>query len=201
MRAAEKLFTRGRIHEVTLDDVAQAAKVGKGTIYRYFRDKDDLFLQTATAGFDELCQLLRRRVSEEASFPDQLLEACGQIGRFFERRRHLFRMMQAEEAHMYWHKGSMRERWHERRKNLTAAVAEIIGRGVARGDIRSDVPTDVLASFFLGMVRTRTRHLKDAPESARRHEVVVDLFCHGAAARTCHRERRGAPKDGGEGRL
>ena len=47
MRAAERLFHNRRFHEVTLEEVAEAAQVGKGTIYRYFADKDDLFFQVA----------------------------------------------------------------------------------------------------------------------------------------------------------
>ena len=32
MQAAEKLFTRGRVHQLTLDDVVQEARVGKGRL-------------------------------------------------------------------------------------------------------------------------------------------------------------------------
>ena len=39
--------------------VKSEAKVGKGTIYLYFENKDDLFFQTATWGFEELCELLK----------------------------------------------------------------------------------------------------------------------------------------------
>jgi len=51
----EKLFTSRRFHKITVDDVAQAAQVGKGTIYRYFQNKDDLFSQTAPALFSGAC--------------------------------------------------------------------------------------------------------------------------------------------------
>jgi len=72
----EKLFTSRRFHKITVDDVAQAAQVGKGTIYRYFQNKDDFFSQTATAGFDDLCELLCRKVPENSSFFEQLLSEC-----------------------------------------------------------------------------------------------------------------------------
>ncbi|RPI59812.1 MAG: TetR/AcrR family transcriptional regulator, partial [Planctomycetaceae bacterium] len=61
MQAAEKLFTSRRFHEVTTDDIAKSAHVGKGTIYNYFKDKDDMFFQMATNGFDELCDLLQAK--------------------------------------------------------------------------------------------------------------------------------------------
>jgi len=48
LRTAEKLFTSRKFDEVTTDDIMNAAGVGKGTIYRYFRNKDDLFFHVAT---------------------------------------------------------------------------------------------------------------------------------------------------------
>jgi len=181
MQAVEKLFTSRRFHEITLDDVAQGARVGKGTIYRYFQDKDDLFFQTATSGFDDLCELLRRKVPENNPFVEQLISACAQISGFFNRRRQLFQMMQAEENRMYWFKGTIRDRWMAKRKKLVAAVAEIIRKGVAEKKIRTDIPAEVLATFLLGMLRTRARDLPNNPEAMQRHELLVDLFCRGAS--------------------
>jgi AcrR family transcriptional regulator len=196
MQAAERLFTSRRLHEITLDDVAQIARVGKGTIYRYFQDKDDLFFQTATSGFDELCELLRRQVPPGAAFTAQLVEACRQISGFFDRRRQLFRMMQAEEGRMNWCRGPIRTRWLEKRKALVAAVAEILDKGVADGLVRGDIRPDVLASLLLGMLRTRTRELS---EPGARHcslEKMVEIFCAGAGALKGHPACKAAGGDG-----
>ncbi|MCG3179106.1 MAG: hypothetical protein BIFFINMI_01437 [Phycisphaerae bacterium] len=180
MQAAERLFTSRRFHEITLDDVAQSAGVGKGTIYRYFADKDDLFFQTATNGFAELCELLNVQVPAGASFAAQLTEACAQISGFFDRRRELFRMMQAEDGRMNWCRGPIRDRWMQTRKSLVAAVARIIAKGVAEGQVRTDIAPEVLANFLLGLLRTRARDLADADPAYRRLEVVVEMFCNGA---------------------
>jgi len=191
MQAVEKLFTSRRFHEITLDDVAQAARVGKGTIYRYFQDKDDLFFQTVTSGVDDLCDLLRREVPEKNPFVEQLIKACGQISGFFKRRRQLFQMMQAEEDRMHWFKGTIRDRWMEKRRNLVAAVADIIRKGVSEGKVRTDIPAEVLANFFLGMLRTRARDLANTQGVMQRHELLVDLFCRGAGR---HEENTGHQK-------
>ncbi len=194
-QAVEKLFTSRRFHEITLDDVAQVAQVGKGTIYRYFQDKDDLFFQTATSGFDDVCSLLRRKVPDNTSFVEQLASACVEISGFFNRRRQLFQMMQAEEDRIYWFTGTIRDRWMEKRKNLVAAVAEIMRKGIGEGKVRNDIPAEVLANFFLGMLRTRARDLANAPEVTPRDELLVDLFCRGASPHEDNREYHKRLKD------
>ncbi len=185
MQAAERLFTSRRFHEITLDEVAQAAKVGKGTIYRYFTDKDDLFFQTATSGFDELCDLLRRKVPQDEPFGPQLLAACQEISQFFERRRQLFQMMQNEEGRVIWVKGDLQGRWMKKRTGLVEALSEVLRKGVAEGEIRPDVPAEVLAHFLLGMLRTRARDLTDvAGGEYGQHAMVIEMFRHGAAAKS-----------------
>src|SRR6202043_2112108 len=44
LEAAGRLFGTRRFHEVRMEDVASEADVSKGTLYRYFRDKDEMYL-------------------------------------------------------------------------------------------------------------------------------------------------------------
>ena len=181
MDAAERLFTSRRLHEITLDDVVAQANIGKGTVYRYFKNKDDLFFQTATRGFDDLRDLLARNVPQDGPFDQQLLTACRLIDGFFHQRRQLFRMMQSEEARIRWCHGELRQRWTQRRREVVSAIAEIIKRGVREDAIRQDIAPGALAAFLLGMLRTRSRHM-DAPGQRLSLESVVGLFCCGARA-------------------
>ena len=184
MRAAEQLFTSRRYHEITTDDIAREAKVGKGTIYRIFQDKDDLFFQTAAMGFEELCRLLEpSRSSQGLDLRDELVQACQRIGEFYAHRRQLFRMMQSEEGRMPWCRGKLRQQWHERRRHLIETVAAILRRGADRGQLRRDVEATALASVLLALLRTRWRELVDEQgEPALSYEQLVDLFLHGAGA-------------------
>src|SRR5689334_9703478 len=59
---AAKLFATRPFHEVRLDDVAAAAKVGKGTVYTYFPSKDDLYFALLEDGFSSLVDRMRDRV-------------------------------------------------------------------------------------------------------------------------------------------
>ena len=182
MQAAEELSRDRRFHEVTLDEVARKAKVGKGTIYRHFRDKDDLFFQTASSGFDDLCELLRRKVPEKARFRERLLSACVEIGKFHGRRRHLVRMMQAEEGQLARHRAERRGEWMAERRKLVSALAEILRQGAREGEVREDVPAEVLAGYLLGMLRTRVHGLPEVNEAFRSRETLVELYLHGVGA-------------------
>ena len=181
MGAAERLFSDRRFHEVTLDEIAQVAKVGKGTIYRFFSSKDDLFFQTATSGFDDLCHMIEKNVHPQMDFAGQLLAACEEITQFFYRRRQMFRMMQMEEGRVIWSQGSLWNLWMSHREKLLKALARILDRGVAENKIRCDVPGPVLADFLLGMLRTRARYLLEVEESIKRLEMLLNIFLYGAS--------------------
>lgn len=183
MQTAERLFTHRRIHEITLDEVAQKAHVGKGTIYRYFTDKDDLFFEVATSGFDELCGVLQAQVSAEGPFRSRLLQMAMALTAFFEGRREMFRMMQAEDARMPECKARLRERWLKHRRRLVDSVAGVLQQGVSEGLVRGDVSLEVLANLLLGMLRARTMDLREIPEDERRHDLVIDIFLNGAGNR------------------
>jgi AcrR family transcriptional regulator len=180
MGVAEKLFSTRRFHEITTDEIARQAGVGKGTIYRYFLDKDDLFFQTAMTGFDELCDLLQNTLPAEADFAAQLLSACHQIHLFFHRRRQLTQMMHADADGAYWNRPDISQRWLAQRHKLVRAVAVVIDKGIAEGVLRSDVQPEILANFLLGLLRTRFRDLGDIPEEKKSMELIVGIFCHGA---------------------
>ncbi len=180
MQTAEKLFKSGRIHEVTLDEVAQKAHVGKGTIYLYFENKDDLFFQVATSGFDEMCALIREQVSQDDRFEDQLLQMCHAISAFFGKRREMLHMMVTEDARMDGCRRSLRERWNARRKNLQEAVSLVLSRGVTAGCIRSDIPVRTLAVLLMGLMRARAHDLGDLPEAQRSNQLIIDIFLNGS---------------------
>jgi AcrR family transcriptional regulator len=189
MEAAERLMARRRYHEVTTDDIAREAKVGKGTIYRHFRDKDDLFHQAAVRGFDDLCSLLKADLAPGEPVREQLLRACERIGGFFRGRRQWLGLAQAEDARMAMCRGRLKEQWRAHRLRLVAVVSELLTAGAEAGLVRRDLPPEMMAAMLLGMLRARARDLADVPEADRTYAMVVDLFLGGAAA-PCDGDRK-----------
>lgn len=51
--AAVRVFSKNGYHETKMQDIATEAGIGKGTIYEYFKTKDDLFLAVYDSWMDE----------------------------------------------------------------------------------------------------------------------------------------------------
>ena len=130
MQAAEKLFRARQFHEIALDDVAREAGVGKGTLYLYFTDKDDLFFQTAVAGFDDLCDLLQQDATEEVPLREGLRKICERVSEFFRARRPLIRLILDEGQRALGRGGELRVRWLEASRLLGAADRQATQRGL-----------------------------------------------------------------------
>ena len=60
--AAARHFSRVGFAKGDLDEISRIAGVGKGTIYRYFENKNDLFVQTVTYQFERLFEFIWVRV-------------------------------------------------------------------------------------------------------------------------------------------
>ncbi len=178
LRAAERLFAGRRFHEVTLEEVCRKAGVGKGTIYRYFANKDDLFLRVMMSGFEEMCAAIERIAQKKASFRRELQQVVEKIEQFSGSRRALFRMMQSEQTRMAAGRVRLHSRWREHKQRLVTLVADVLRRGVRQGEVRSDLPIEQMARALLGMLRGHGMQSGRARSVAR----VLELFLNGAAA-------------------
>jgi AcrR family transcriptional regulator len=98
LAAAEKLFARDGYHTTTLDRVAEEAELSKGTIYLYFRNKEDLFLSVIDVRF----QAYMAELVAELNTADDLAAAVEKLVtyelRHSEEHRDFFRLMLAEQT-------------------------------------------------------------------------------------------------------
>jgi len=164
-----------------MDEIARAARVGKGTIYRYFRNKDDLFLRMVLGGTDELCEAIRRTAERPISFPRQMERIVSEAARTMLRHRQLLRLLHSEESRMPFMSPAMREQWRRNRRRLVDSIAAWLGRGVGAGHIRPDVPPETIAIGLLGMIRGFIMQQEPSARTAPRVGPMLSLFLEGAA--------------------
>ena len=179
LHAAERLFVDNRFDRVTLEGICREAHVGRGSVYRYFRDKEDLYASVLTAGMEQLRRAVEREV-ERASDPAEALEAAaGALLRFYRRRRNLLRWFQAEVCRGNPAYARAHAEVHRHRKELVERLAGIIRQQVGTGARRRRLAAPDAARLFLAMVREASRIRAEDGAAGLTARKVVSLFLHG----------------------
>jgi TetR/AcrR family transcriptional regulator len=68
IHAADEVFRKSGVADATMDDIARAAEVSKGTLYLYFENKDHLFLAVANQSLEQLLQLVAAESTQGTGF-------------------------------------------------------------------------------------------------------------------------------------
>lgn len=72
IEAAQKLFEQKGFEQTTVDQVAALAELGKGTIYSYFKSKEEIYIAILEKKLDLLEEKMRAAVANPASAVDAL---------------------------------------------------------------------------------------------------------------------------------
>ena len=176
LEAAARLFGSQRFHEVRMEDVAAEAGVGKGTIYRYFEDKDELYLTLLARAGEQLSTRIRERVEAAAAPVDKLEGLVAASMEFFEEQPHVFDLIQRADAQR-----GIGSPWQKTRDEAKELVEAILSEGNRKGELRVGDPTTVTL-ILLGGLRALIRFGKRPyPRGMTRQLVQTVLF--GAATK------------------
>jgi AcrR family transcriptional regulator len=183
LASTEKLCEKESPEKVTLDEVATLAKVGKGSIYRYFKDKEDLLFQVVAWRVEELREkAIQITLVSEGDYREKLFAIAAELENFFF-SHHLTLIMffflkkkphipGEEDSGPFGMVTSLMD-------NLIESLMKV---GIAKGDLRSDLPPIVLSWFFLSVMHLSGRARKHAVARMLTRELVLDLFMNGAAS-------------------
>lgn len=161
--AAERFFFTKGFPTTTIDEIAEAAELSKGTIYLYFKNKEELYVAIVQRGMHFLTELFREAIAKSPTGKEKV-RAIGQaLLMFYERQPHHFKAL------FYHHDspscpvpdvdrgGPLIKALIHDREELYAFSVEAIRSGIADGSIRPDVDpvkaTIVFVSMILGLVR------------------------------------------------
>jgi TetR/AcrR family transcriptional regulator, repressor of fatR-cypB operon len=132
LAAAREVFATRGFAEATLDEIADTAEFGKGTIYNYFANKDDLFRAVIDDSFEALHALLVRngRPSDRA-FREVMLEMTGKLLELLYDNIPLVHLILRE-----LHRSAQHDAVMKRFLQLLSVVEPVLVDALARGEIR-----------------------------------------------------------------
>ena len=170
--AAARLFAGNHFHAVRMEDIAVEANVGKGTLYRYFRDKEELYLALLSRAADQIEERTEDVATDDDTDPIDKLEALVDvILQFFDEQPHIFELIQQAEASR-----GTNHPWQPARDAVIKQVIGLFEEGKYRGHFTVHDP-GVTALVLLGGVRAVIRFgPKARPPRMARQLVRTVLF-------------------------
>lgn len=91
--AAMIVFSRNGFHETHVDEIAELAGVAKGTVYRYFKSKEDILKEIIKANNELLTDELMRIFNKDGHILELIKEAIAYYVEFFDNNRDLYRIL------------------------------------------------------------------------------------------------------------
>ncbi len=175
LESASRIFAKHDYHSVSMDEVARTARVGKGTLYRYFESKEDLYL----ALLDSTLLLLTERLEEEEKAdvsPDETLSRMVRaIVHTFWQHLPSFRVLNGDKARLVIKK---RQLFQSRRRRIVMLFRRVLEKGAVLGIFRAVDPV-ATPSLLIGMVSGAVLNHSDEASPEVLAKTIIDVFLHG----------------------
>lgn len=171
LKVAERLFATKPFHEVKLDDVAAKARIGKGTIYIYFKSKEDVYASLVRDGMSTLLEHLRQQLAEQQRpGREELRLVVTELVRFAAARPNMYQLLRTVLPK------PCDGRFSESRRGLVQLIQNVIERGIARGELRDPQP-GLTAQFILASVRGAMLFGPEKMTPDQLIEHILRIFC------------------------
>lgn len=183
LRAAIKVFARGGFFNSKVADVAREAGVADGTVYLYFKNKDDILVSIFNHVMDEALARGRKNLAEVADPVEKLKRIVEAHLDRLGRDRDLAVVFQVE---LRSSTKFMEQFSATKVTEYLELIRGVIEEGQKRGVFRSHLNTNIVAKVLFGAldematnwVLSRKRYSLVSTA-----EPVIDLFLNGVAGK------------------
>jgi TetR/AcrR family fatty acid metabolism transcriptional regulator len=147
IEAAIRVFARNGYYNSRVSDIAREAGIASGTIYLYFKTKDEILVTLFRERMAAFVAQMRREISDEADPVARIRRLVGVHFAVLEQNPALAEVVQVElrQGHKFFRGASAHE---------VSAYFELIGSileaGVAAGRFRPDLPVKVATKMLFG---------------------------------------------------
>ncbi len=174
LQRASELFADRGFESVTMDEIASAAGISKGTIYLYFRSKTDLIATLLEQNVNSVLRILKANPRETESFGEFIFNLYDRI---MNKAKEIKRPFIHSPPHSLSSelKAELKKRIVEPVNEIKRRFTELFKIGIERGEIKA-FPPEGLANFFMGMLFFASHE----PETyIKKRKQMLDIFFYG----------------------
>jgi len=184
IEAAVRVFARKGYYNSRVSDIAREAGIGAGTIYLYFKTKDDILVTLFRDKMADFVGVLRKAIAGEADAASKIRRLVSLHFRILEESPDLAEVVQVElrQGQKFFRGASSQEIGA-----YFALIGSVLEEGVAEGRFRSGLPVKVATKILFGamdqmatswVLGKRGYRLVDTADA------VAEIFLQGVAAPT-----------------
>jgi AcrR family transcriptional regulator len=148
MDASIQLFTSKGYESTSINDLAREAKIGKGTIYSYFKTKREIFLAFCRDELDFIQTEVKENTNDSMAMIEKLLAVFMGTFKFISQNREFGRLLMRESFFPIDDNVEQSRQIDELYINM---LVEIFRAGQARGELRNDVEMTFVTGHFYGL--------------------------------------------------
>jgi len=184
IEAAVRVFARRGYYNSRVSDIAREAGIAAGTIYLYFKTKDDILVTLFRNKMAEFVDALRKAIANE---PDAASKVRRLVWLHFSRLEEDPELAEVLQVELRQGQKFFRGASGQEIGAYFALIASALGEGVSEGCFRSDVSIKVATKMLFGamdqmatswVLGKRGYRLVDTADA------VADIFLQGVAATT-----------------
>jgi len=144
LRAALKLFIQKGIDGTTIKDIARAAQVAEGSLYRHYKSKEDLAWDLFNSHLDRFTKELIEKVLPEPTAEARIRRFVAESFNAYESDPDLYTYLILQEHNEL-------AKYPSAAEHPGTICIRLIEEGQAKGEIRAGDPV-LLASLFIGAI-------------------------------------------------
>lgn len=186
LAAAREVFARRGYEHATLDDIARRAEFAKGTLYNYFRNKEDLFRHIVEGLLDDMEEIARAVTAAGSPAREIFREYARRMILYFRDNDDFLRIVMFELTRMQVdEKRASLRKVLARMRNNAAILGGALTPGRGRRRSGGEDPRE-LAQVFVALVHNRSLRRSLEPDGLLRLDAdreaafLTRLFFDGA---------------------
>lgn len=179
LKAAVHLFAQKGFAETKLEDVAIRAEFGKGTLYNYFENKDDLLLSAFDFAVRNMLEFLYDQLSSVTDPLERIRLIANSQFNYYRTNTDFMKVIMTNQQVLMNHSKS-RPVFH-RFQDLKKLVVQEMQAAIDAGQLRPG-NAQHYASFLSGMIHGQVRSLSSGDMSIddMYADEIIDVFLNGA---------------------
>ena len=185
LQAASAVFSERPYHEVLTDDISARLHVGKGTLYRYFSSKEELYFATIVHGLQGMGDAIADVMARELPLESAIEALARTVISYFWERRDFFVLLHRHEPKL---DPGERADWQKQREALVDLITHRVARDLKRRGSGHSNPRAAVEMLF-GMIRAVCLYRRESDRIDDLTRQVTTIFLHGVLpARTQARQ-------------